>query len=397
MSNSFTFPNNVIEIRNALDLEVDNAGRVTPVRLPRWTQSQMSDEGILNMARMGSGVRLRFRSSASELSINLRIMRIFVVGLHKELTPAPYELRINGNFNQLQHANKGNLLEIVLNDPDAGPGQIVDGESETLNFRNLPPELKDIEIWFPASTSSALESLSANAEILPPSPISKKKWVHYGSSISQCGETSSPSSIWAVNAAERLGLDIFNLGLAGQCQLDGFVARTIAEIPTDFISLKLGINILNADTMRERTFVPAVHNFAQLLSCGVRIFALHNPYQFEQAAIALASLARKGLWRVPTEEHRSKYMTSVILCPSSVGMAAQDAGHFIKPRQLHQRSVGNRAPGHGQIAACGIQLHLEAVQLSALAADVRPAPEAAQTGAAWRHFEVFRPDAVHER
>lgn len=225
----------------------------------------MSDDGILNMARMGSGVRLRFRSSATNISIDLRIMRIFVVGLHTELAPAPYELRLNGKFHQLQHACKGNLLEITLNDPDAPPERIVEGESETLNFGNLPFDMKDIEIWFPASTSSALESIRANAEILPPSAITKKKWVHYGSSISQCGETDKPSSIWAVNAAERLGLDIFNLGLAGQCHLDGFVARTIADIPVDFITLKLGINTLNADTMRERTFVPAVHNFLDII------------------------------------------------------------------------------------------------------------------------------------
>jgi lysophospholipase L1-like esterase len=265
MSGSLLFPNSVIEFRNALDHEIDSSGRVTPVRLPRWTRSQMSDEGILNMARMGSGVRLRFRSSATDISIDLRIMRIFVVGLHTELAPAPYELRLNGEFSQLQYATEGNLLEITLNDPDAAPERIVEGKSETLRFADLPSGMKDIEIWLPASTSSAFESITANAELLPPSLITSKKWVHYGSSISQCGETDKPSSIWAVNAAERLGLDIFNLGLAGQCHLDGFVARTIADIPADFITLKLGINTLNADVMRERTFVPSVHNFLDII------------------------------------------------------------------------------------------------------------------------------------
>ncbi len=58
-----------------------------------------------------------------------------------------------------------------------------------------------------------------------------------------------------------LGLDIRNLGLAGECHIDGFVARTIADTPADFISLKLGINVVNGDSMRERSFIPAVHNF----------------------------------------------------------------------------------------------------------------------------------------
>jgi lysophospholipase L1-like esterase len=58
---------------------------------------------------------------------------------------------------------------------------------------------------------------------------------------------------------------VTNFGLAGQCQLDGFVARTMAALPADLISLKLGINIVNADSMRERTFIPAVHNFLDIL------------------------------------------------------------------------------------------------------------------------------------
>lgn len=225
----------------------------------------MADEGILKMAQMGSGVRLRFRSAATEISIDLRIMRIFVVGLHTKLAPAPYELKVDGKFHQMQYALKGNTLEITLNNPEVAPERLIEGESETLHFVNLPSHMKDIEIWFPASASSALEALTANSEVLRPSPVTKRKWVHYGSSISQCGETDKPSSIWAVNAAERLELDIFNLGLAGQCHLDGFIARTIADIPSDFISLKLGINTLNADTMRERTFVPAVHNFLDII------------------------------------------------------------------------------------------------------------------------------------
>ena len=66
---------------------------------------------------------------------------------------------------------------------------------------------------------------------------------------------------WPIHAAQLLNLDLINFGLAGECQLDGFMARTIADTRADFISLKLGINIVNADSMRERTFIPAVHNF----------------------------------------------------------------------------------------------------------------------------------------
>ena len=217
------------------------------------------------MAQMGSGVRLRFRSSATKVEMKVLMTRIFVVGLHGDPQPSHYELRINGEFHQKQGINGGNFIQIVLNSPNVGAEEIKQGPSDILVFSDLPAGDKEMEIWLPASSSSAIESISADADILPPTPLTKKKWIHYGSSISQSGETLTPSSIWAVNASHRLNLDLYNLGLAGQCFLDGFVARTIASLPADFISLKLGINVVNADAMRERAFVPAFHNFLDII------------------------------------------------------------------------------------------------------------------------------------
>jgi lysophospholipase L1-like esterase len=39
-------------------------------------------------------------------------------------------------------------------------------------------------------------------------------------------------------------------------------------LPADFITLKLGINVVNADAMRERAFVPAFHNFLDIVREG---------------------------------------------------------------------------------------------------------------------------------
>jgi hypothetical protein len=59
-----------------------------------------------------------------------------------------------------------------------------------------------------------------------------------------------------------------NLGLAGQCHLDQFTARTIRDLPADFLSLKCGINIVNGDTLRLRTFAPALHGFLDTVREG---------------------------------------------------------------------------------------------------------------------------------
>jgi hypothetical protein len=68
--------------------------------------------------------------------------------------------------------------------------------------------------------------------------------------------------------ARAADVDLYSLGLAGQCQLDQFAARTIRDLPADLISLKLGINLVNADSMRERVFVPAVHGMIDTIRDG---------------------------------------------------------------------------------------------------------------------------------
>lgn len=50
--------------------------------------------------------------------------------------------------------------------------------------------------------------------------------------------------------------------------LDPFVARTIRDLAADAISLELGINVVNGDTLRERTFAPAVHGFLDTVREG---------------------------------------------------------------------------------------------------------------------------------
>jgi len=74
-------------------------------------------------------------------------------------------------------------------------------------------------------------------------------------------EADGPSETWPAVAARAAGVDLTSIGLGGQCHLDGMVARTLRDADVDLISLKLGINVLNGDSMRERVFIAAVHSF----------------------------------------------------------------------------------------------------------------------------------------
>jgi hypothetical protein len=92
--------------------------------------------------------------------------------------------------------------------------------------------------------------------------------VHHGSSISHGSNAASPTGIWPVVAARLARLELVNLGFGGNALLDPFTARTIRDMPAALISVKLGINLVNADLMRLRAFGPAVHGFLDTIRDG---------------------------------------------------------------------------------------------------------------------------------
>jgi lysophospholipase L1-like esterase len=127
-----------------------------------------------------------------------------------------------------------------------------------------------VEIWLAQNATATLRQLRFDdgATVEAPAPSTRRRWVHYGSSISHCMEAEHPTGTWPAVAARTAAVDLYSLGLAGQCQLDQFAARTIRDLPADLISLKLGINVVNADAMRERAFVPAVHGLLDTIRDG---------------------------------------------------------------------------------------------------------------------------------
>ena len=46
------------------------------------------------------------------------------------------------------------------------------------------------------------------------------------------------------------------------------MARTIRDEPADGISMKVGVNVINFDSLRERAFRPALHGFVDTVRDG---------------------------------------------------------------------------------------------------------------------------------
>ena len=254
-----------IDCVGALDFDRSGSG-VTPRRLPHWTRSQVPDLFMHSMIAMGSGVRLSFATNSEVVELDVLVTGFRIAN---SAARAPvFQLRGSGVAVQTVPAASFNCFVIDMSNPDDVGYE--DGGATTVRFAGLGDGWKSIEIWLPHAASTELRALriSNDAEARPAEPTGKRRWLHYGSSISHCMEADTPLEVWPAVAADLGGVDLFSLGLAGQCQLDQFVARTIRDLPLDVISLKLGINIVNGDAMRERAFVPAVHGLLDTIRDG---------------------------------------------------------------------------------------------------------------------------------
>lgn len=228
-------------VRGALDVVQTPTG-VVPLRLPERAFAQMADPFTPEVFRMLSGVRLALATEATDLELDVAVAQIPIGGPDVPLDPAMFDLVVDG----------------ALHESRAG--------EETLRFE-LPAGSKELELWLPTNASVELRALRANAPVRP-AESARPRWLHYGSSISHCVEARHPTETWPALAARLAGVELTNLGAAGSCHLDQFVARAIRDAPAECISLKVGINIAGGDTLKTRTFVPAVHGFLDTVRDG---------------------------------------------------------------------------------------------------------------------------------
>ena len=233
-------------------------------RLPAWTYSQHSHAPVVaTMVERLSGAHLAFETSARQVTVTYRSLRDENLANGWVAGPTSIALTSAGFEQTVSHANG----DVRIWNGD----QIVElraGEDSVAVF-DLPDNYDSrlIEIWLPQNCPIELISIEADAP-LSPADAKLPQWVHYGSSISHCEDADGPLGVWPVAAARALDLDIYNLGMGGCANLEQFSARTIRDLPADFISLKLGINVVNGANHTERTFGPAVHGFIDTIREG---------------------------------------------------------------------------------------------------------------------------------
>ena len=216
------------------------------------------------MVTLTTGVRLAFRTDSPWIELDAMPTGFSILGV-----PAPvvaFDLVVDGQRVARKAGDFGTRLAIDLMTFDL---KVEPGEPAQLRFDVGAADAgvtREIEIWLPQTAATELRALRvADGARVDPPTRAQRTWAHYESSISHCIEAHGPTESWPAIAARLGDAELRQFAFAGQCHLDQFVARSIAAQDVDLISLKLGINVVNADSLTERTFPPAVRGFLDTL------------------------------------------------------------------------------------------------------------------------------------
>ncbi|MBI9115791.1 SGNH/GDSL hydrolase family protein [Sanguibacter suaedae] len=250
-------------VRGAAELERTPRG-LLPHRLPAWARAQCADPQLATVESQPSGVRLVLRTAATVLEVDTYRRRVVYAGV----PPRPdgvVDLVVDGVLTASATTSGGTTVTV---DMRTGAAHEEAGEVCTSRFEGLPGGTKDVEVWLPHIETTELVDLRADAPVAPGPTGDRAVWLHHGSSVSHGSNAARPTGTWPAVASRTADVELVNLGLGGSALLDPFVARTLRDAPADVISVKIGINLVNADLMRVRAFGPAVHGFLDTIRDG---------------------------------------------------------------------------------------------------------------------------------
>ncbi|WP_382303685.1 GDSL-type esterase/lipase family protein [Herbiconiux sp. UC225_62] len=252
-------------LRGVVDVEVGATG-LTPMRLPSRARAQSDSDWMRVAAEQASGVRCEFRTAATWIELTVETTGLHLPWIPEHVRWSVFSAVVDGEPVGDTRVTGGSELHLAV---PGGP-RFVKGEPSVVRFDlgGSGAEERRVVVWLPQTDTVEIQDVRADAPVRPAEPLDRPRWWHHGSSISHCIEAETPLGVWPVAAAEHLDLDVTNLGFAANAHLDPFTARAMRDSGADLFSLKIGINIVGGDTMKRRTFIPAVHGFLDTIRDG---------------------------------------------------------------------------------------------------------------------------------
>ena len=152
-----------------------------------------------------------------------------------------------GNFQVSWHIIDTEPTEIKVSLP-----QNIDLLDKVTKEKQLPFDAHLTRVILPYAPRTRL--LTIEGETSPPrrDQTPEKRYLAYGSSITQGARSYRPTGSYAMRTAQRLGVDLLNLGFGGGAHCEPQIADYIAEREDwDFATLEMGINMVNRFSIGE--------------------------------------------------------------------------------------------------------------------------------------------------
>jgi hypothetical protein len=208
---------------------------VKPWRIPFDKQEFYPPNGISGQAELPAGVRIKINSNTQSIKI----------GIVEAAELMEMDCLIDGALVKTARIPAGETM---------------------VSFDSLGGQSKLIDIYLsqkvPVPISGIWIDDGAEWERVDDSRL---RWITYGSSITHCYYSDSPSQTWPALAAKKMDFNLTCLGYSGNCHLEPMVARMIRDMRADFISICAGINIVGGNTLSDRTFSPALIGFIETI------------------------------------------------------------------------------------------------------------------------------------
>ncbi|MDU0345316.1 SGNH/GDSL hydrolase family protein [Microbacterium sp. KSW2-29] len=252
-------------VRGTIDIEEDAEG-LMPLRLPLSVRPQLDSDWMRIASEQASGVRMEFETAATWVEMTVETTGLFLPWIPDGERWSVFSWTIDGQPVGEVRVTGGSKLHLA----EPGGPRFERGESALVRGELGGDGVTErrVAVWLPQTDAVRVRDVRSDAPLRPAGSLGQPRWWHHGSSISHCIEADRPLGVWPVLAAGELGLDVTNLGFAANAHLDPFTARAMRDSGADLWSLKIGINIVGGDTMKRRTFIPAVHGFLDTLREG---------------------------------------------------------------------------------------------------------------------------------
>ncbi len=191
-----------------------------------------------NIGKHASGVRIVFSTNSKNISLDFLYDKDTVY--EDILLDVLYE--------------NGNIEHYILKE-----------DSPILNITAKEEGMQKYEIWLDQRKKVCLKSVTIDeSATVEKVEDNRKRWVHFGSSISHSIGAFSPIRIWPAIVANELDLHLTNFGYGGTCLNQPMVAKMIRDREADIITLKLGINCI-VGRLTTETFAPTVYGFINII------------------------------------------------------------------------------------------------------------------------------------